>query len=446
MVIELFSGFSKKPNSTKQPSGGTSKTVTLKDGCSVLNPVFLINGYDLSHNYLKWGSRYYFIDDIVIVGNELAEYHCSTDVLATYKTGIGSSSQYVSRAASSYNGAIMDNKYPTKAKISSADEQLSSISSEIDISNGTVVLGIKSKLGETGVAYYALSGSELASFMDYLYSDQWMTATDISTQLQKMFCDPFDYIVSCMWYPFTIPSTPTSLYFGYFDWTGHSVGRISEANRLKSFLHAGTLDDHPQIARGSYLNAYPFTRLELNCYAFGKIVLDPNRFLNSRSFAVALAIDVFTGIGTLKVESTTGIIYEASASCGVPIQLSQVKNDLTRPVVSLAGAAVAATTENYVGAAGAIADAVHSAMPQISSIGAVGSISAYSYNVPRIRQIFYEIVDEDLAQIGRPLCEVRTISGLSGFIQCDNADLDLPASPSEKDMILNYMNGGFYYE
>ena len=44
MVIECYSGFQKKPNSTKQPSGGSTKTVRLKDNCSVLNPVFLLNG------------------------------------------------------------------------------------------------------------------------------------------------------------------------------------------------------------------------------------------------------------------------------------------------------------------------------------------------------------------------------------------------------------------
>ena len=46
MVIEAYSGFSKKPNSTKQPSGsGTTLTVHLKENCSVLNPIFIVAGY-----------------------------------------------------------------------------------------------------------------------------------------------------------------------------------------------------------------------------------------------------------------------------------------------------------------------------------------------------------------------------------------------------------------
>jgi hypothetical protein len=93
-----------------------------------------------------------------------------------------------------------------------------------------------------------------------------------------------------------------------------------------------------------------------------------------------------------------------------------------------------------------IVDAIKGNLPQISTIGAVGSQSAYYLNPPKIDNIYYRIVDEDLAQVGRPLCEVRTISALSGYIECDNADLDTSASPAEKEQILSNLNSGFYYE
>ena len=120
MQVTFYSSFSKKINSTKVPSGtgteaGTTKTVVLKNPTSVLSPVFILTGYDLSYNFVKWGSRYYFVNDIIIVHNDVAEYHCSTDVLATYKTVIGASTQYVTRAASAAVSAINDAIYPTKA-------------------------------------------------------------------------------------------------------------------------------------------------------------------------------------------------------------------------------------------------------------------------------------------------------------------------------------------
>lgn len=446
MEIKVYSGFSKAINSTKQPTGGTTKTVRLKDGCSVINPVFLLTGYDLSNNYVSWGSRYYYIDDIVILHNDLAEYHCSTDVLATYKDNIGASSQYVVRSASSYDPKVIDTRYPTIADTDEGFVPLTDISSGIDYSNGTFVLGVKSKDSDTGVAFYALTPQQFGDFCAYLYSDQWLTATDITVTLQKMLNDPFDYIISCNWYPFTLSFTSAPLYFGFFDWTGHSMARIPESSRIKSFSHTGTLPDHPQIARGSYLNAAPFTKMMLNLYSFGQCVLDPNRFLDSRSVTVTLNIDLFTGIGVCRVLSSTGVVFQSSATCSVPIQLSQARIDLTRPLTALAGAAENIGADNYLGAAAAIGDAVKGAVPQISSMGAVGSMAAYYYNAPIIDCIFYRISAEDQAQIGRPLCAPRTISGLSGFIQCDSVDLDTVASKAEKTEIIAYMEGGFFYE
>lgn len=446
MNITCYSGFSKKPNSTKQPTGGTSKSVVLKQPTSVLNPIFIIEGYNLAWNYIQWGVRYYYVDDIVIVHNNIAEYHCSTDVMATYKNDIGASSQYVTRSATAYNPKVMDSKYPTLADTDEVITPLSNISQNFDVENGTIVIGLKSKLGTQGVAYYAMNTTQFSSFISFLYSDLWLDASEIGTSLQKMLVDPFDYIVSCNWYPFTITGTQTNVYFGFWDWTGQQAQRINDAGRMRSFLHSGTLPSHPQVTRGTYLNASPFTRLSLDLYTFGQIALDPNRFLDDRSFVVNLIIDLYTGIGTCKVQSTTGIVFETSATCSVPIQLSQVRTDLTRPIISTANAVVAYQTHNYIGMSAAIVDAIKGNLPQISSIGAVGSQSAYYLNPPKIDSIFYRIVNEDLPQVGRPLCEVRTLSALSGYIECDNADLDTGASPSEKDTIINYLNSGFYYE
>jgi hypothetical protein len=61
---------------------------------------------------------------------------------------------------------------------------------------------------------------------------------------------------------------------------------------------------------------------------------------------------------------------------------------MTRPIISLAGTAVGYATENYLGMSASIADAVKGALPQIAYIGAVGSISAYAFNNPKIDCVF----------------------------------------------------------
>ena len=454
MVIDVYSGFSKKPNSTKQPSGSPRASITcrLKEPCSVLNPVFLLTGYNLSDNYVKWGSRYYYIDDIVIIANELAEYHCSTDVLATYKANIGSSSQYVVRSSATSDGNVIDSIYPTKNNPTSKYQSLSNIANTYDISHGEFVVGVKNGDAATGVKYYGVRASVFRDLVAVMYGGSWLDATEISNNLQKLLVDPMQYISSITWYPFDVTpvgATAEQIKFGYYNAATYDPAClgyvIDDTNRIYSVTDPVTLPDHPQISRGAYLNGSPYTRITLDVFGFGRVPIDPDLFVNSRACSVQIAVDLFTGVGELTVESTNGRALKMSSMVGVPVQLSQVTQDIVKAAFAVIDTAQSIVSKNYVGAAADIMSAVESMFPQVQTAGSVGSIMAYN-KTPEIRLVHYELVDEDNAQLGRPLCKVRTISSIAGFIQCDRADLDLPASPSEKDQILNYLNGGFYYE
>ena len=439
----------KRENSTKQLTISDTYECNFKNGCSMLRPTLFLELNQAqfpSYTAFHIGNRYYTITDIRSVRNNLFEISGEVDVLATYKLVIGGSSQYVTRSSAAYDGKIMDGKYPTKADVDLAIEPLSDISSNISYNDGTYVVGLKSRNSNNGLAFYAMSQSQFADFVSYLYSDLWLDATDISVNLQKMLVDPFDYIVSCTWYPFTITGRQTNVYFGFWDWTGHQAQRIDEDHRIKAFNHAGTLPDHPQISRGAYLNAAPYTKMYVDLYAFGKFIIDPNRFLDSRTYSVQMAIDLFTGIGTVKVFATTGTVYKATAKCGVPILLSQSVTDLTKPLVSLGGAAASVASENYIAASASVIDAVKSGLPQVASIGAVGSVTAYTYNPPEIEILRYKVVDEDNANLGRPLCQKRNISSLGDYIQCENISLEVPSTQEEKRSIISYMERGFFYE
>ena len=59
---------------------------------------------------------------------------------------------------------------------------------------------------------------------------------------------------------------------------------------------------------------------------------------------------------------------------------------------------------------------------------------------------FTKPVDADNAELGRPLCAVRTLGTLSGFIQCKDGDVSAPATAEELQSIENYLTGGFFYE
>ena len=56
------------------------------------------------------------------------------------------------------------------------------------------------------------------------------------------------------------------------------------------------------------------------------------------------------------------------------------------------------------------------------------------------------LVDEDNENRGRPLCKVRTINTLSGYILVTDADIEIAAMEAEQQEIRSYMEGGFFYE
>ena len=450
MVIEVYSGFSKAINSTKQPSSGRSMTVHLKEGCSVINPIFILNGYNLADNYIRWGSRYYYIDDIIILHNEVAEYHCSTDVLATYKSDIGASSQYVLRAASQYNPYAIDTKYPAQAKSVIDRVLISDLQSSID-QDGLFVIGILSENNSgNAVTYYALTASNFATLMSELFDTSYLNAADISTELQKELVNPIQYITSCMWFPIKLTDfdgypTWTHIDFGWWQTTSLCGYQLDDSMRTIVFDATFTLPRHPQQARGIYLNDAPYTRYTVNCYGFGSFPLNPAPFVSNNAAAIEIDVDVFTGIAQMYIAGQGAMLIKTAAQFGVPIQLAQSSANLISGALSVLGGVVGLAYGNGVGLAQGVVSAIDSMMPQVQSSGANGSKIDFM-QTPNVVAEFRELVEEDNSQIGRPLCKQMTISALSGFISCEGVELDTTASKAEKQEIISYMEGGFFYE
>ena len=452
MVIEAYT-FSKKMNSTAQPSGsGTQLTVTLKENTSVLNPHFLVHGYSFAHNYIKWDSRYYFVDDIVSISNDMAEYICRTDALATYKSDIGASSQYVLRADSAYNLFVADTKYPTRSESSVENVEYSTLHSEF-VNGGSFVIGIQNGISaeSAGISYYALTDSEMQQLMDFMFGGTWLNAADISLELQKELVNPYQYIDSITWYPFDIPNSdvyfnPENIKFGYWN-SGIVGGLLDPLNAHKGFAQQITIPNHSQVSRGYYLNAYPYTRLLLDCYTFGTIPVDPSVLAVDSKLTLGISVDFLTGLGkmTLRAGTNGDLIYKTFAQVGVPMKISQVTQSIVGAGASVVGGAVGLAYGNVVGFAQGIISGLEALMPQMSSAGSNGSRSAFT-TAPTLIITRQNLVPEDKAQFGRPLCEVKTLSTLSGYILCENADLATAGSPIEKDAIVSYMNSGFYYE
>lgn len=458
MNITCYSGFKKEINSTKQPTGGTAKTVVLKEPTSVLSPTFIIEGYDLSWNYIVWGSRYYFVDDIVIVHNNIAEYHCSTDVMATYKSDIGSSTQYVLRSASAYNGNIIDTFYPIEA----IQQEIKTESSQDpgwsrNISSGQFVLGVMGKSSSPNggaVTYYAISDSGMATITDYLLDEaNYSGVAEISADLLKCVFNPLEYIVSCMWFPFNIHTLSSqTIEVGWWDITGVSCYKISDPVYTRNL--AFSIPKHPQASsRGNYLNMSPFARYVCNAGPWGIIPVDDSYIIGEDSLSYQITVDLYTGSGRLSQVCSDVLAYSNDhvAQIGVPIQLGQ--NMLNQGAISgLLDAGTELTQGFLTGGGGhifggtrtAISSALSLSRPVSSSIGSNGTI-AFNTSFALVGE-FMLVVNDSVIKNGRPLCSPRQISTLSGFVQVHNADVNISGSPAEKESIIGFMENGFYYE
>lgn len=454
MEILTFNGFSKRLNSTKRPTGGQTINVVLKSPTSVISPTFRITGFNTAWNYIQWGNRYYFVDNIVILTNDIAEYYCSLDVLATYKDTIGASSQYVARAASAYNLNIIDSKYPTYATLSMSEKTFSNLHSEFT-NGGSFVIGITNgeNVESAGVTYYVLNGVTMAQLLALMFDGTWLNAADITVELQKELVNPMQYVDSIKWYPFDIANSGLiglnsgEIKFGYWG-SGITAPIVSANDCICGFAEEITLDNHPQFARGAYLNGSPFTQMSLLCYSFGQIPIDANIFVNHTSLVLNIGVDVITGLARLTLRTggvNTVRFYTQYGEIGVDCKISQISQGIIESVGDIVGGAWSIGAGNPLGFAAGVVSGLEALMPQLRTSGANGSKIAFTF-APTLTIKRQSLTPEDRAQFGRPLCEVMQIGQLSGYVQCENVDIDSVGTASEKRALVEYMEGGFFYE
>lgn len=494
--LNLVKQFAKKENSTKRPPTG-SLTLglqgILKEPCSIMTPVVQIerlpsDAMPFDYTYALWveSGRFYFIEDWVWV-NGLWEVHMKEDVLATFKTDIGNSTEYVLRTDSTinFNGEITDTTYPATTDIVSESYSLSNIFTT-DLTVGCYIVGIIS--GGTSqavgaISYFAMTSAQFGALKDKLFSDDNLEimgiidaggqtlVQDLSQEVLKTLYNPYQYIVSCMWFPFgksAIPSSSpvSSIKIGWWDYPLSGDRLYAQTLELGNEQFAITA--HPQASRGSYLNYAPYTRRTL-LGRFGSVPIDTTLFKVGDKINISYMIDLITGQCYTKIsrrdESGTtpaeDLIAERNFLLGVPIQIAQVGTDYLGTAVSaintvasgvngaisgfVKGGVAGAIGGAIAGSASGIYNTLQSAMPQVETSGQNGSFLAPVNNTHVIEQ-FYKIVDEDIAHRGRPLCELRQLNTLTGFILCAEGEIDISCYDNERKEIVQYLTNGFFWE
>lgn len=463
LSVTLYA-FSKRLNSTKKPptEGGFTVQAVLKDNTSIIRPELEVveNVTAYNYAYIPAFSRYYFVQD-VIWEKGVWRIVLTEDVLATYKTVIGDTTSYILRCAMFQDPTIIDSLYPTVVGVENASIIGSWDWVNPDLDKGTYVVGLVNNNDTVagGVAYYALTGAEMAAFRAYMLGSiqSWDQITDFAGDVAKAFIDPFQYVVSCLWFPVPVPADESATPLGFGFWstpelTGHKL--ISTTSTQTLTLKRPKRPHNEDLV---YLRYPPFAEYYAVADPWGVIPLDGNKIVDDVLFTATF--DFVTGKGILRVESKVGennqnyrLLYEGQAQVGVTIQLSNVTFNYEKQYSGLSGALSTAWNGLVSGLAGAfsgsgIASSMEASNSILNTTGTNSGMAAIGLgHFVALKANYFSQVAYDKADNGSPLCQHRKISDCTGYVKVENGAINFSATEPEKKMVKEYLEGGFYYE
>lgn len=463
-----FYQFAKRTNSTKLPSGGQEFGIDLKAPCNIIDPEIKIatqndpSGYN--YCYLPTFSRYYWVKNWTY-SDGLWKASLTVDTLASYRDEIGYSTEYVVRSSAKYNGTISDGLYPATAEVRSVTSAFQGGFSET-ISGGFFVIGFIAKAANSigAITYVVMTPGNAKKLSAKLLTDVSYLSIDnaeISDSLTKVLFNPYQYIVSCNYFPFDIAEITAHLPLvsnvdvGWWSIDVPCWILGADNNNLTKSVNVG-IPKHPQAAsRGGYCNASPYTDYTIFLQPFGVIPLDASKLWGANTLSIQYVVDLFTGDSILRILTNTNqLVYETTAKLGVSIQLSNIAFDIPSGSGGLLQTGIAAAFGGLQAAfsGGSISDvgngilnAAQATNADVASKGATGSTIAFD-TVPYIVARFKILVDDNNEHHGRPLCQRVQLFSIPGFIMVDDPDIALPATAAEIDSVKSYMKNGFFLE
>lgn len=482
--------FAKRRNSTKQPASFTDvRTVNLKEGTSEDRPTFILSGDLFGYNYVIWGTKYYFIVDIVSLHNGLTEVSCVLDVLATYKTEILASTQFVSYSSQAGSTWLPDTRIPV-LKSTVTGRSIASLASLFN-TTGFYVL---TATGKDGCRSFACDSSHLNQLLDHINSWQDDIVEKISDGTYYTTV-PYDFtstenaieslgkmmiqsgtignaysqapscIRSCIWVPFfasPFADGGAQIFLGNFD-----CQLSPQPFKLKATPVTGSVNVNIPWQHSDWRRMYDDVYLYLPLA--GMIKLSGDSLTNVSSLTIEYSATATDGVVAYTVKAAGNIIgtFGGQCSANYPIGINQQASageiiqsvvagaekmvnaaiNSTISPISMTGAGVGVALEGVA----AVYDTANVAnSTHVSTIGGVGGGAGSGLDL----DIQCFVVSHDVAinpadmkdTMGLPTMKPMSLATLTGFCQCANAHVEAAAQVEELDALDAYLNSGFYIE
>lgn len=458
MQLVLYRDYAKKRNSTALPGSNIASdtlTVRLKENCSTIKPVFIVNAsYGVNYTYAHFKSRYYFIDDIVSNNNGNIELHCSVDTLATYRNYIASYTAFVERCADSahYDTMLVDPLIARSTDIYQVNK----------ITKDTMFIGDDSTyffrvVSGQGIITYITPWPEIMQGImfpatgegswDAIKNDLWTATYNPINYLLDYYAIPIGFV---SFEDFTLPA---NIRWGFHtspnegDHVINQAGARCGATETISNIHlpsSGYSDFRKYDANWSkYYIWLPLLGLQEV----------PSQYADD-TLELVYEVDAFSGdcIARLRTTQDEGaVIASFSANIKIQLQQSQVSTDWGSFYSATAGSFADALTLNFGGMVSDIwqeQKAINQPMVNVVGTPSGNAYSAYKHDNVTTFAISYKGKDIPVSKAGRPCYKNLQLSSLAGtgFVKCAGSSISIPGTDAEKEMLNALLNGGFYME
>lgn len=491
MAHTIYCGkIAKKKNSTYRPTTAelaTSFDVLLKSPTSLHTPTFTISAASFDFNYIKWGDRYYFVSDVVSRNNNLWEVSAVCDVLATFKTDITASTQFVCYSSHNSNTWLPDTRIPLLKATKTARSTASA--SDIFNTTGFYVLSVN---GKDGCVMFAVDKGQLDTLLANINNWQSGVITDITgdsmglgydfstvenalESVGKMsiqtgvignaYANAPQCIRSCIWVPFfasPFVTTGAQMYLGNFD-TG---------------LHPFTVKAEPVVVNKSVSIPWHYSDWRRgiceDVYLYlplaGMMKLSGDSLTNVSSLSIKCSATASDGVIAYEVSAGGNVIgtYGGQCSANYPVGINQqasageilqsiiaggekmvnaaINSSISPVSMAAAGAGVAI---EGVAAAYDTVNVANTTHPTV--IGGVGGGAGSGLSLDiQCYTVCHETVmtpSDMQATMGLPTMLPYPLATLTGYCQCANAHVAANGAESQElDEIDMYLNSGFYIE
>lgn len=479
MASAVFYTFSKRKNSTKQPTGsGTSLSVNLKSGTSLLSPTFLLSlSSRPAYDYVSFEGRYYFVTDIVSVRDNLWEISCSVDALASHKSTIGASNALILYADGGRND-IIDKRIPLDSSIEIHGNAASITGWNINnITYGSIMISVTG-VGSFGT-YMLEDNSDLHSMMEDS-TNWWDNVANIGSvedALKQFFYggSAGDCLKNALALPITLVYSSPDPYLGPKEQLNLGPYPAADENQNPVFVHRV---NNPIMKTSTTINIpwqysdwrrhKPYTDVQLYLPFIGVVNLDADELINAAALDIDYSLNIASGDLAISVSTDSPVkcIYTASTNVAMALPFGAANIPITKQVSAAAtaiGTAVGTMAAMLSGgasdaailAAGAGSGLAAGAAASLGSGAASGggglSGGASQGLFDRIMCVTISRALSDsqanlMGVMGKPVYKKATIGSYSGYVQTDGFSIDGAMTDTERDIINAAFNGGAFYE